>query len=105
MDDTMVTRSLSGLEGCKPVFGRTTLLKRANERVFVDESGDNGSMVCPLIFGNTGATAANAIVSLPVEFPSSQCERVYLSPTSEVPGQCVTRNRLGDDICVLRCPG
>src|SRR5215475_12359947 len=47
------------------IFGRTTLLKRANQRVFVDESGHNGSMVCPLIFGNAGATAANPIVSLP----------------------------------------
>ena len=62
-------------------------------------------MVCPLIFGNAGTTAANAIISLPVEFPSSQCERGYLNPTSEIPGQCVTRNRLGDGIYVLRCPG
>jgi hypothetical protein len=26
----------------------TMPLKHADERVFVDESGDNGSMVCPL---------------------------------------------------------
>jgi hypothetical protein len=68
----------------RPAGLRTTLLKRANERVLVDESGDNGPMVCPLIFGNAGATAADPILSLLPLVPM----REILSQ-SEIPGQCV----------------